>query len=456
MKEIRILSPQGMLGYGYPIESLEYGLAQHPHAISVDAGSTDGGPHRLGMGVGGVSRYATKKDLTPLVIAAKKHNIPLLIGSAGGSGANLRVQWTVDILKEIAEEENIELTIAAIYADVSKDWLMTKWEQGKVTSVGSAPLLTEQAIQDTTALVGQMGVEPYLEALKEGVDIIVGGRTYDPVMTAALPLFHRMDPGLSWHMGKILECGAIAATPGTAKDGMIGMIRDDHFLVRPLHPSRKCTIQSVAAHTLYEKSHPYLLPGPGGILDLSQCKFSQEDEQTVRVTGSQFIPSSQYEIKLEGVRPSGYRTVLVAGVRDPFFIHQLETIIEKVKKDVADYFPEIESSEAKLYFKYYGLNGVMGPWETTSSEPLEVGIVIEVVAPTQELADSICAYARSVLMHIDYEGRVSTAGNLALPFAPPEFSAGQVFEFSIYHTVAVDDPLELFTIKRITLGRRKS
>ena len=63
MNECRILSPLGMLGYGFPMESFEAGLARHPHLIGADAGSTDGGPHKLGAGVGIVSRAATKKDL---------------------------------------------------------------------------------------------------------------------------------------------------------------------------------------------------------------------------------------------------------------------------------------------------------------------------------------------------------------------------------------------------------
>src|SRR5690554_374878 len=106
-KKITILSPQGMLGYSYPLESLINGLAYNPDVIAVDAGSTDGGPHRLGLGIGGVSRYATKKDLIPLVKAAKERKIPLIIGSSGGSGRNSRVDWLKDIIHEIAEEEKL-------------------------------------------------------------------------------------------------------------------------------------------------------------------------------------------------------------------------------------------------------------------------------------------------------------------------------------------------------------
>lgn len=63
MNEIRVLSPVGMLGYGFPEESFKNGIDKKPHVIAVDAGSTDAGPHKLGAGVGIVSKEATKKYL---------------------------------------------------------------------------------------------------------------------------------------------------------------------------------------------------------------------------------------------------------------------------------------------------------------------------------------------------------------------------------------------------------
>ena len=49
-EEIRILTPSGMLGYGFPIEHVKMGLALKPHAITIDSGSTDSGPQKLGLG----------------------------------------------------------------------------------------------------------------------------------------------------------------------------------------------------------------------------------------------------------------------------------------------------------------------------------------------------------------------------------------------------------------------
>ena len=120
-----------------------------------------------------------------------------------------------------------------------------------------------------------MGIEPFVEALNQGARVIVAGRAYDPAVFAALAVKEGYDKGLAIHMGKILECACIAATPGSGSDCMMGYLRRDCFQVEPLNPIRKCTELSVAAHTLYEKSNPYVLPGPGGELNLYNTEFKQ-------------------------------------------------------------------------------------------------------------------------------------------------------------------------------------
>ena len=104
MKTTLILSPCGILGYGFPLKSLESALREQPDAIVVDAGSTDAGPHKLGAGTAIVSRLAAKKDLSALMDGARRLGIPLIVGSAGGSGARKHTLWTLDIVKEICQE----------------------------------------------------------------------------------------------------------------------------------------------------------------------------------------------------------------------------------------------------------------------------------------------------------------------------------------------------------------
>lgn len=109
------------LDYGFPEESLQNAMAQRPDAIIVDAGSIDAGPHKLGAGVAIVSRKAAKIDLSRLMHAAHEAGIPMLIGSAGGSGARKHTDWTLDIIEEIAREMEWRARIAVIYADIPYD-----------------------------------------------------------------------------------------------------------------------------------------------------------------------------------------------------------------------------------------------------------------------------------------------------------------------------------------------
>ena len=86
--DIRILSPCGMLGYGFPEQSFLNGLEFESHGIVVDAGSTDGGPHKLGAGVSIVSKRAVKKDLDIMLTNGLPRKIPIIIGSAGARGTD--------------------------------------------------------------------------------------------------------------------------------------------------------------------------------------------------------------------------------------------------------------------------------------------------------------------------------------------------------------------------------
>jgi len=451
-KEFRILATTAILGYGFPLASFEAGLARAPHLIAVDGGSTDPGPYYLGAGVSFTDRGAVKRDLEIMIRAGVERKIPVVVGTAGGSGADSHLHWCREIVEEIAQENNLPLKLALIRSQLDKAFLQGALAAGDITPLEPAPPLTRESLAATTNIVAQMGVEPFIKALEQAPDVILAGRAYDPVCFAALPIKQGYDPALSLHLGKILECAAIAATPGSGSDCMFGYIGDGYFRVEPLNPVRRCTTLSVAAHTLYEKSNPYILPGPGGHLDLTACQFIQETDSIVRVTGTAFVPRIPYTVKLEGAAPVGYRTVSIAGTRDPIMIAQMDDIIAGIRERVTDNFRD-SHLDYHLHFHIYGRDGVMGELEPNRSTAgsHELGIVIEATASTQEQADTICAFARSTMLHYGYEGRRATAGNLAFPYSPSDFHVGAVYEFSVYHLLEIDDPVELFLIEYITL-----
>lgn len=423
-----------MLGYGFPEESFRSGMERRPHAIVVDAGSTDGGPHKLGAGVSIVSKRAVKKDLGLMIPAGLEAGIPVVIGSAGGSGARKHVDWTLEIIDELLQEMGKQAKLAVIWADFEPEEIERARREGRTSPLSSnIPPLTEEAVAGTRSIVAQMGHEPIVAALESGADIIVCGRAYDPSPFAAVGIHQGKDPGLSYHLGKILECGALCAEPGTTKDSILGTISDGSFTVESLNPQRQCSETSVAAHTFYEKEHPYLLHGPGFTLDLEHCRFEQAEPGVVRVSGSRFIPSDTYAIKLEGAMQTAYRTFVVAGIRDPILLGKLEEVEELVRAQAREYYRDVPESDYAIRFYNYGMNGVLGGQEPEPFRGHEVGVLFEVVARTQELASSICATVRSTFLHYGYEGRKSTAGNLAFPFAPSDIEFGPVYAFSVYH-----------------------
>jgi hypothetical protein len=458
MDEIRILSPTAILGYGFPADSLAQGMANKPHAIAVDAGSTDPGPHFLGMqpgeGGGGLAQFARtlSADLRPLMKAALEARIPLIIGSAGGAGGNLHLMGVALLARGIAEQEGLKFRMALIQAEIEKSLVQEKLRQGKVTPLGPVPELSPADVERSVRIVAQMGLEPFLKALEEGAQVIIAGRASDPSMFAALPVLEGFARGLAIHMGKILECGAIAAEPGSGGDVILGTIRPDHFLVEPMNPDRKCTVRSVAAHSLYEAADPWRLSEPGGTVDLRAVSFVQETERRVRVSGSSFVEDPAYRLKLEGAELVGYRTICIAGIRDPSVIAHLDDMLAATRARTAEQFDDLPPAQWELHFRVYGRNGVMGPLETERSSAHEVGLLIEAIAATQDQATSICMFAHAHILHYGFPGRTSTAGNLAFPLSPQDIPVGPVHRFSIYHLMEADDPLVHFPIQMVEVG----
>jgi hypothetical protein len=449
---IVVLSTTAILGYGFPVESFEAGLSRNPDVLAVDAGSTDPGPYYLGAGVSFTDRQAVKRDLALMLKAGCARKIPVIVGSAGGSGAAVHLEWCLDIVREIAREEGLKFKLAVIGAEIDKPLLREKLAAGEIVPLPPGGQLDPEALAAASRVVGQMGVEPFITALRGGAEVIIAGRAYDPAVFAAFPIWQGFDWGLALHMGKILECAAIASLPGSGSDCMLGTLTADWFEVEPLNPVRRCTTTSVAAHTLYEKTNPYTLPGPGGTLDLQQTTFEAVNERVVRVKGSRFLPAQQYFVKLEGAGLVGYRTVAIAGARDPVFIAKVGEIINGVRERAADNFREL-TGKYRLLFRLYGINGVMGELEPLKNpQPHELGIIIEAVAQTQELANTICSFARSTMLHYGFEGRLATAGNLAFPYSPSDFKAGEVYQFAVHHLLALDNPEELFPVSWENIG----
>ncbi len=447
-ERMRFVSVCGMLGYGYPEESLRLALEGPLDFLGADNGSTDPGPYYLGAGTSFLKPAQVRRDLELALVAARERNVPLVIGSAGGSGAAPHVASFVEVLREIAGRRNLHFRLAVIHADIARQTVLDALQRGAVTPCGPAEPLTPERVTACAHLVGQMGTGPLIRALEHGAEVVVAGRCCDTAIFAALPILRGFDPALALHLGKIAECGTLCAQPGGANDVLMCELAADHFVVRPAHPEKRCTPASVAAHSLYEQPDPTCFYEPEGKVDLSGCTFQPCGDRGVRVAGTRLVPAASPSIKLEGAALVGYRCLTVAGVRDPAVIAHLDELEAAVRTAVAGNLASLIREPAyKLRFLRYGMDGVTGRRAAApASPPCEVGLVLEAIAPTQELADTVLSLARSTALHQPFAGRKTTAGNLAFPFSPSDFRGGPVYEFSVYHLLETADPDALFPL----------
>ena len=449
-KEIRLLSTSAILGYGFPEASLKAGMDREPHAIGVDGGSVDPGPHYLGSGKPFCPPISIRRDLRLMLNAAIRARIPLVIGTCGGAGGAPHLALVADMARAIAKEDGLSFKMATIGAEQDKATVKRLIAQGRVKPLSRRPDLDDAAVDRSERIVAMMGPEPFQEALDNGAQVVLAGRASDPAPWAGLAARAQLPPAPAWYAGKMLECGATPSIP-KGHDCLMVAVREDHVECEPTNPARRCTPLSIANHSLHENASPIHHVEPGGMLDTSDCRFDAVSDRAVRISGMRWNPAARYTVKLESAEFAGYRSICVAGTRDPLLIGRLDDFLASVRREVeakaAAFGAGPDSYD--LGIRVYGRDGVMGAREFVhGAAPHELGFVIEVVArESQEIASAVLGVARANMLHTDFPGRLCREGNMAFPFSPSDIEVGSVYRFGMHHVAELDDPGELFPIQ---------
>ncbi|MDN3567802.1 acyclic terpene utilization AtuA family protein [Paeniroseomonas aquatica] len=445
---LRVLSASGQLGNGIPEAALQAGLAREPHVIGCDMGSIDPGPYYLGAGRMATSPAITRRDLRLAILGARQARVPVLIGTAGTAGAAPHVAATLDLIRGIVREAGISLRIAVIHADMDRAWLKAMAAADRIRAIGAIGALTAAEIDGAAHIVGQMGTEAFLRALAMEPDVILAGRACDTAVFAAVPLLLGYPAGPATHMAKIIECTSLCCTPG-GRDAMLGTLHGDHFDLESMNPARAATPLTVAAHSLYEQADPLHVQEPAGTLNVAAARFEALDDRRVRVHGATWTPATQPSIKIEGSSWIGERAVLLAATCDPRVIEHHAGITEGVRRIVAEIMP---GETYDLRFRAYGSGATsLFPGAAPMPTPGELFFLVECIAATAELAKAVVGVAKQNLLHFGFPGRLSTGGNIAFPFTPPEIPAGPAYRFSAYHIADCDDLASAFPITLETL-----
>jgi len=438
-----VIVPTGMLGGGVSSRHLESGVRAGAHAIALDSGSTDSGPSYLARGVSKMNREAVKRDMTHLMRAASGAAIPLLIGSCGTAGTDSGVDWTCDIAVEVARELGIQPRIALLYSEQEIGELKRKNAEGRIHALAPAGPLSDAALEACDHVVALMGPEPYMRAVAEGADIVLGGRTTDTAVLAAVPLLRGRGGGPAWHAAKIAECGG-QCTVDPRAGGVLISVEAEGFEIEPLDDDNRTSPESVSAHMLYENTDPLHLVEPGGELDVSAAVYLAKDDRITRVTGSVWRPRP-YTMKLEGAGGGSFQTIMFIGIEDPEVLANLDDFHDRLSTALIQRIHALfghEADDFDLSLRIYGHNAVSGrPVPPGSPPPREVGVMLVVTAPTQSLATRMAKSCNPYFFHFPLRPGIELP-SYAFPFTPAEIERGQVFEFKLNHVVETTDGLE--------------
>jgi hypothetical protein len=443
---IRILGASGQLGYGVPTPAFTAGLDRDPHLIGCDMGSIDIGPYYLGCGELATAPAATRRDLRKVLFGALRRKIPLVIGSAGSAGAKPHLEKTLAIIREIARTEELHFRVGVLRADIDRAVLKSAVRQNEVLPIDDMPTLTEEDVDSAAHIVGQMGVSAFQRALAADVDVVVAGRACDTAIFAALPAMVGFPMGPAQHMAKIIECASLCCVPG-GRDTILATLDHEGFELESMAPQRRATPVSVAAHSLYEQSDPFTVQEPEGKLDLGRATYHAIDDRHTRVTGASWEEATAPWVKIEGSRYVGERAILLAGTADPRFVARHEQLLKEVEVVVRDLVCEDTCEDYVLTWRVYGVNGVRMTPVTQNAVPEEAFILAECIAPTRERAAEVVRTTKQYLLHHGYQSRLSTGGNVAFPFTPPEVSVGPAYRFNIYHLMRAHDLDRLFPLE---------
>jgi hypothetical protein len=280
--------------------------------------------------------------------------------------------------------------------------------------------------------------------LNRGADVIIGGRSSDAAVFAAPAIRAGFPEALSYYLGKVLECASFCAEPYGAKESVIGTITHEDVKVTAMAPFQRCTVSSVAGHSMYERADPFYEYVAGGMLDMTECVYEQFDEKTTRITGAKFVPvSGGVRVKLEGAGRIGERYIGIAGVRDPYTITNIDQVIAWAVRE------RFGDKGYQLFYKIYGKNGVMGDLEPVKEiRGHELCIVVEGIAETKAMAEEITMIGTRQIFYARLPEVKGTAGTAA--FVVDEvLPTSAAYSWTLNHVLTVNDPMELFELHLI-------
>lgn len=231
------------------------------------------------------------------------------------------------------------------------------------------------------------GARPIVEALQQGAQIVITGRTTDTALTYA-PMIHEF--GWAWDdwdklatgvvAGHILECGGQASggnfsadwrsVPDLAHIGFpIAEAYPDGSIIITKHENTGglVTTQTISEQLLYEIGDPKMYITPECIADFTTIRLEQIARDRVRLSGVKGRPNTEF-FKVSMAYADGYTAVGTLTYAWPEAVEKAKKADEILRSRLGD----LGLSFDEIRTEFLGLNSCHGPLAAMPAEVNEV------------------------------------------------------------------------------------
>lgn len=235
-----------------------------------------------------------------------------------------------------------------------------------------------------------LGTEGLLEALATGADVIIAGRVADPSLFLA-PIMHAFNWAADdWHrlgqgtcIGHLLECagqitGGYYADPGVkdveglARLGFpLAEVSEDGSAVitKVAGSGGRVTVDTCKEQLLYEIHRPDRYLTPDVVADFSHVRFSQQNEDAVKVSGATGMPRTD-SLKVSVGYPDGFIGEGEISYAGPGAVNRGRLALDIVRER----FALCGFTPAEVRYDLIGINSLHGETRGQYSEPYEVRV----------------------------------------------------------------------------------
>lgn len=306
-----------------------------------------------------------------------------VIANAGGVNPPACAEAIVALAKERGFAGKVK--VAVVTGDDLLDRLGDLIDAGNpLTNMDTGePLSTiRDRVMSANAYIGS---EPIVEALRQGANIVITGRSTDTALTMA-PLryefgwtatdYDRLAAGIV--AGHILECGAQSSggnclidwqtIPDLANVGYpIAEARADGSFVVTKHPNTggRVSVPGVTEQLVYEMGDPHRYITPDVIADFATIQLAQDGENRVKVSGVKGAAPTE-TLKVSIAYRAGYKAVGTLVYSWPDALAKAR-LADKVLRERLD---SLDLKFDKILTEFVGVSATHGALAARSAEEL--------------------------------------------------------------------------------------